>query len=441
MLRCWHHVRPRGLPAPSPLAAMALCVLMLFRTGLAYATGGDEPAVESGRSEPGVEGATPDVSSPVAAQPAPETEETEARGGTGADEAESIDAPPEASALGLPQQDIMSPPLLNATQPRTSREVKIEAVTRSLLAGLSTSLGAGVVLLLPGPPTPGQMAFALALAGGVMIMVSLVEMWLPQLWRPERWLESVVGAGLGALCFYGLSSLVPEPEYAPDAMDADASGVADHDDSGACASATSHAHSGSSSVSAALRRTRNGVESMAATASVAVIDSPLDLEGGELRSKELHMDLAKRWRLAVVLMLALTAHNFPEGLAVAVSTMESERMGVVVMVAIAMHNIPEGIAIAMPVLDATGSRTRAMVMATLSGFAEPLGAIVAVTLLPPEAVQGRAMDWLLCVVGGIMACVAFIELLPEARKQRQDGAALAGLVTGFAVMLLTHRLA
>merc|ERR1719330_1757756 len=120
----------------------------------------------------------------------------------------------------------------------------------------------------------------------------------------------------------------------------------------------------------------------------------------------------RQWRLAVLLTLALTAHNFPEGLAVAVSSMQSGRLGFVVMAAIAVHNIPEGIAIAMPVLDATGSRLRAMQMATLSGLAEPLGAVVAVTLLPESAVQGRGMDALLCVIGGIMSAVALTELLP-----------------------------
>ena len=58
------------------------------------------------------------------------------------------------------------------------------------------------------------------------------------------------------------------------------------------------------------------------------------------------------------------------------------------MAAIAVHNIPEGIAIAMPVLEATNDRRKAMLMATLSGLAEPLGAFIAVTLLPPGALSG-----------------------------------------------------
>merc|ERR1712217_419388 len=111
------------------------------------------------------------------------------------------------------------------------------------------------------------------------------------------------------------------------------------------------------------------------------------------------------------------------------SSMESERLGFVVMAAIAVHNVPEGIAIAMPVFDATKSRMRALQMATLSGLAEPLGAVVALTMIPEELLQGHGMDALLCIVGGIMSCVAVIELFPEARNQNQHWASLGGTVT------------
>jgi len=273
---------------------------------------------------------------------------------------------------------------------------RFEAILRSLLAGLSTSLGAAVVLLLRGAPSAAQMAFALALAGGVMLTVSLLEMFMPELSRPERWPEGAFGIGLGFLSFMALKALVPEP----------------------------HPHH----AGGAHRRGKAIEEASAWDAEAAVIP-------GSRATK------VRQWRLAVLLTLALTAHNFPEGLAVAVSSMQSDRLGFVVMAAIAVHNIPEGIAIAMPVIDATGNRLRALQMATLSGLAEPLGAIVAVALLPAGSTQGRGMDFLLCVVGGIMSCVAFTELLPEAHAQGRPMALAGGLFAGACVMLLTHNLA
>ena len=53
--------------------------------------------------------------------------------------------------------------------------------------------------------------------------------------------------------------------------------------------------------------------------------------------------------LGLLMMITLTAHNLPEGIAVAVGTMASQRTGVVITTAIAMHNIPEGLAIAVPI--------------------------------------------------------------------------------------------
>lgn len=264
------------------------------------------------------------------------------------------------------------------------------AILRSLVAGLSTSLGAAVVLLTRGGPSPAQMAFALALAAGVMLTVSLVELFIPPLLLGEMRVQALASGFAGFLSFLILRHFVPEPDMA-----------------------ASKKH-----------------EDLAADAESGSVDQ---------NSKQEHK--GRQWRLAMLMMAALTAHNFPEGLAVGVSSLSGERLGLVVMAAIAIHNIPEGIAIAMPVLDATGSRWRAMQMATLSGLAEPLGAWVAVTLLPPGALSDFGMNILLCVVGGIMTSVACAELLPEALAQQRPVSTLLGLLTGAAVMLLTHELA
>jgi len=266
----------------------------------------------------------------------------------------------------------------------SSWDRKVSALSRSLIAGLSTSLGAAVVLMASSSPTAAQMAFALSLAGGVMVTVSLVELNAPKIIAPGWRFEAIFFSLVGVLAFALLRRLVPEPDYAAEA----------------------------------------------------------DVEVGATDKDE--KDLirkGKQWRLAVIMMIALTAHNFPEGIAVAISSMHDERLGFVVMAAIAVHNIPEGIAIAMPVLDATKNRWRAMQMATLSGLAEPLGALVALTILPQDMLQGRSMDALLCVVGGIMICVACIELFPEAIAQKEPMATFAGTVTGMVVMLVTMSLA
>mmetsp|Transcript_47618 Transcript_47618/g.99263 ORF Transcript_47618/g.99263 Transcript_47618/m.99263 type:complete len:287 (-) Transcript_47618:78-938(-) len=262
---------------------------------------------------------------------------------------------------------------------------KATAIVRSLVAGLSTSVGAAIVLLLRSSPTARHTAFALALAAGVMLTVSFVEMFLPPFLQASNRIQACVSGSLGFLSFLLIRNFVPEPDLGFGKEDRDT--------------------------------------------------------GDPEKVEAVVTPKARQWRLAVLLMLALTAHNFPEGLAVGVSSLHSTRLGVVVMVAIAVHNIPEGIAIALPVLEATNSLSLAMLLATLSGLAEPLGAFIAVSILPPGALAGSGMDILLCAVGGIMSSVACFELLPEALAQRQNWSTIAGLILGVLVMLVTHEIA
>merc|ERR1719377_337833 len=105
-------------------------------------------------------------------------------------------------------------------------------------------------------------------------------------------------------------------------------------------------------------------------------------------------------------MLVLTAHNFPEGLAVAVSAMDSSRLGV--LVAVAAHNIPEGIVIAVPLYAASKSRTKAVGWALLSGLTEPFGALCAVLFLRTW-VSPQGLQAILCLVAGMMLAVSCIE--------------------------------
>jgi len=259
------------------------------------------------------------------------------------------------------------------------------ALLMSTVAGASTTLGAFVVLLMNGVPGPSHLAFSLALAGGVMLSVSVMELWLPHLASADgiKMARFFMSTGLGAGASLLLSHMIPEPDmadFAKDGLDLEMAGESKDNDKGGA---------------------------------------------------------AKRRRLALVMMMALTAHNFPEGIAVAVSSLESQHVGLVVMIAIAVHNVPEGIAIAVPVLDATRNHWKAVIMASMSGLAEPVGALMALTVLPRSMTTGDMMENLLSFVGGIMSAVALKELLPEAYAQNRPHAMYLGFLIGIIVMLLT----
>lgn len=165
----------------------------------------------------------------------------------------------------------------------------------------------------------------------------------------------------------------------------------------------------------------------------------LSWSGSDLSTPEAR----RAWRVAMLLFVSLAVHNFPEGLAVVASALHSQSLGMTTTVAIALHNIPEGIAIAVPCLAARpDSPFLAFALASFSGLAEPMGAAVALLILPPPSDTAPVspfwdMDNILAFVAGIMIMVAVLELFPEARRHAKDryGAFAAGTISGAIVML------
>lgn len=258
------------------------------------------------------------------------------------------------------------------------------ALLVTTLAGLATCLG-GWLGTRPALLAPHVLAASLAFAAGLMLTISVVEIipgalaGLGELVGPGPALAWVLGvAVLGMLTVVVISALIPH-----------------------------RLNPGQTTGGRALERTRRGE-----------VDARL-LGSGML--------------LAVVVGL----HNLPEGLATFVSTLQSPSGGVVLAVAIALHNVPEGLAVAAPIYAATGSRARALLWATLSGLAEPVGAVLGYLAL--RAVL--APEWLdlsLALVAGMMIAVSFSELLPAARRyQRRTQESLVGFLLGAVVMVLS----
>lgn len=148
-------------------------------------------------------------------------------------------------------------------------------------------------------------------------------------------------------------------------------------------------------------------------------------------------------RMGVFTALAITIHNFPEGLATFLTALENPQLGVAIAVAIALHNIPEGISVSVPIFYATGSRMRAFAWACLSGLAEPVGAFAlwgvlalcyrSVAFTPPPMLLGMVSGG----VAGIMVFISLDELLPASRTYGQGHDSLCGLVAGMALMAVS----
>ena len=93
----------------------------------------------------------------------------------------------------------------------------------------------------------------------------------------------------------------------------------------------------------------------------------------------------------------------------------------------------QGVIVAAPMYAATGSRWKAVALATASGLSEPVGALLALVLVKPFLTPAR-LHYILGFVGGLMAAVSMLELWPEARRCREDRRMAAGVAFGMLLM-------
>ena len=146
------------------------------------------------------------------------------------------------------------------------------------------------------------------------------------------------------------------------------------------------------------------------------------------------------WRRSTLLVLAITLHNFPEGLAVGVAfgAVASGLPGatlagaVTLALGIGLQNFPEGTAVAMPLRREGLSRLRCFWYGQLSGVVEPiagvLGASIVIAMRP-------ILPFALAFAAGAMIFVVAEELIPEAQRRGDTDIPTVGVLAGFAIMM------
>lgn len=143
------------------------------------------------------------------------------------------------------------------------------------------------------------------------------------------------------------------------------------------------------------------------------------------------------FRVGVVSMMAIALHNFPEGIATFMAAYSDATLGISIAIAITLHNIPEGMSVAVPIYYATKSRAKAFKYAFLSGVAEPIGALLAFSLLRPF-INDFVMGCVFSAIAGIMLYICIEELIPSSRQYGYDNHALVATLAGICIMPLTH---
>lgn len=156
----------------------------------------------------------------------------------------------------------------------------------------------------------------------------------------------------------------------------------------------------------------------------------------ELHAHSPELSRSKLLRTGMFTALAIGVHNFPEGLATFMATLQDPSLGIAIAVAIALHNIPEGISVSVPIYYATGSKRLAFRYSLLSGLTEPVGAVVGYLLLRPFLTPAL-MGGLFAAVAGIMVYISLDQLLPASRAFGKGHDTLMGLMGGMVVMALS----
>jgi ZIP family zinc transporter len=133
-------------------------------------------------------------------------------------------------------------------------------------------------------------------------------------------------------------------------------------------------------------------------------------------------------------VLAITIHNFPEGLAVGVSFGSGDvSAGLVIATAIGLQNMPEGLAVALPLLREGYSRRKALGYGTLTGLVEPLGGLLGAAIV---VISKPLLPWGLAFAAGAMLFVIADEMIPESHRKGYEREATFGLIAGFVIMML-----
>ncbi len=149
--------------------------------------------------------------------------------------------------------------------------------------------------------------------------------------------------------------------------------------------------------------------------------------------------LPAKLRRTTMVVLAVTLHNIPEGMAVGLSFAIAAQEGgalagaIALALGMALQNFPEGAAVSLPLRSQGASRNRSFLCGAASGVVEPIFGLL--TVLAAGAVT-PAMPWILSFAAGAMIYVVVEELIPEAHLGEHSHAGTVSVMTGFLVMML-----
>jgi len=265
---------------------------------------------------------------------------------------------------------------------------EINTIGNILLLSLIASLGTGLGGLIAIIRKPGRRSFGflMGITAGVMISLSFLEL-VNKAWELKGFWTATIGFGAGAFLMLLLDFFIPHIRFGERETQ-----VFDKQEE---QEVDTHPHPGRHRYGRAHNNTR-------------IIDRQL-------------------FKTGILLAIGITIHNIPEGIAVGAGYMQTPKFGFFIALAIMLHNIPEGIATALPLCKSGMRKWDSFRVALLSGFAEPVGALVAALFLTSFV---GLIAGALAFAGGVMTFITLDELIPAAREHGHQHFTAAGIILG-----------
>lgn len=135
-----------------------------------------------------------------------------------------------------------------------------------------------------------------------------------------------------------------------------------------------------------------------------------------------------------LMIIAITIHNFPEGISVGVGFgLGDVKAALALAIGIGLQNIPEGSAVAFPLFKEGYGKWRAFAYSTLSGLVEPVGGLLGLLLV---SLSSSVLPYALSFAAGAMVYVVSDEMIPETHRCGVESKATFGLMAGFVLMMV-----
>jgi len=306
-----------------------------------------------------------------------------------------------------------------------------QALLGTLFTWFLTAVGASLVFFLPGRMTyktqKKVLDFSLGFAAGVMIAASFWSLLAPAIEIAEHtygkyaFVPAVIGVIAGALFVYVAEQFLPDTQEAI---------IEPKFESPTTKSKTSLQ---SAKIDVRQRRSVSSVEE-----GNIEINSTSEKEKEKEKENSFKLLKQRSWRRILLMVLAITVHNFPEGLAVGVGFGAVGEAGHdfysarSLAIGIGLQNFPEGLAVSLPLHQLGYSPFKAFWYGQLSGMVEPLAGVFGAAAMQ---LSQPLLPYALAFAAGAMLLVVAQELIPEANTGGNPHIASFGFMFGFLVMM------